>query len=77
MLVSSFDVKEDDVRKKMVLWAGLMARLRNLTDQVKQANLTAYAAVKKGADVLKKAFDLLKLLEVCRYRLGFVCFVEV
>ena len=66
VLVASFNVKEDDVRKKMALWSDLMARLRNLTEQVRLANHTAHAAVKKGEDTLKKAFNLLELLEVCK-----------
>lgn len=66
VLLASFDVKEDDVRKKMALWSDLMTRLRNLTEQATRANLTAHAAVKRGEDTLKKASDLLKLLEVCK-----------
>lgn len=63
-LVESFDVKEDDVRKKMTEWPGLFSRLEGLLTNVSDANNTARDAIARGEETLRKAKDLLERLQV-------------
>ena len=63
-LVESFDVKEDDVRKKMAEWPGLFSRLEGLLTNVSDANNTARDAIARGEETLRKAKDLLERLQV-------------
>ena len=63
-LVTSFDMKEEYVRKKMAEWPGLFERLKGLLTNVSNANETAHDAIARGEETLKKAKDLLERLKV-------------
>ena len=63
-LVQSFNRKEDDVRRKMAEWPGLVRRLEDLLTNVTSANSTAHDAIARGEDTLKKAKDMLDRLRV-------------
>ena len=63
-LVQSFNRKEDEVRRKMAEWPGLIRRLEDLLTNVTSANSTAHDAIARGEDTLKKAKDMLDRLRV-------------
>lgn len=62
-LVESFDKKEEDVRKKMAEWPGLVKRLENLLSNVTEANDTAHDAIARGEKTLEQAKDMLERLQ--------------
>ena len=63
-LVESFNKKEDDVRKKMAEWPGLVKRLESLLTNVTDANDTAHDAIARGEKTLEQAKDMLERLKV-------------
>ena len=63
-LVQSFNRKEDEVRRKMAEWPGLIRRLEDLLTNATSANRTAHDAIARGEDTLKKAKDMLDRLRV-------------
>jgi len=62
-LVESFNMKEEDVRKKMAEWPGLFGRLEGLLANVTNANNTAHDAIARGEETLRKAKDMLERLK--------------
>ncbi|EDO36523.1 predicted protein, partial [Nematostella vectensis] len=62
-LVTSFDAKEADVRKKMAEWPGLMDQLEKLLAAIDNANATAWDAFIKGEDTLQKAKEMLETMQ--------------
>jgi len=63
-LVTSFNMKEDDVRKKMAEWPGLLDKLKKLLADIDNANATAWEAYLDGENTLKKAMEMKDTLEV-------------
>ena len=66
-LVDSFDTKEEDVRKKMGEWPGLLDRLEELLTNVTEANKSAHDAIARGEETLRKAKEMLNRLKVSRH----------
>ena len=63
-LVESFNIKEEDVRRKMAEWPGLFGRLEGLLANVTSSNSTAHDAIARGEETLRKAKDMLERLKV-------------
>ena len=64
LLVDDFNSKEESVRRKMAEWPGLLDKLKGLLANVTEANNTAYDAITRGEETLKKAQDMLETLQV-------------